>query len=177
MNFADLRDLFENYTGVSESEVEDIDLALWFNEAQLDLAYDLGNIKSYTYEDGVASGEENDLPSDVINLVDSTSEYEITLTGKIIFTNSGTQTIYYRAIPTSFTGIDPDAKCELHEALHYLLAIFAASRYWDKESEGDSEESQHATKWMQYYYQGKNAALSKLSIVNNINKVDRWIIE
>ena len=177
MDFADLRDLFENYTGVSESEVEDIDLALWFNEAQLDLAYDFGNIKEYVYEDGVEAGELNDLPVDLINLVDSTIPYEITLTGKIAFAQNGTPSIYYRAIPLSFTGTEPEATSELHEALHYLLAIWAASRYWDKESEGDGEESQHATKWMNYYYQGKAVALSKLSIVNGINKLDKWIIE
>ena len=176
MDFAGLRNTFENYTGVSESEVEDIDLALWFNEAQLDLAYDLGNIKSKTYTDNVA-GEENDLPVDALKIVSCSDKYEITLTGKIVFEAEGSPTLYYRAIPTDFTGTNETEICELHEALHYLLAIFAASRYWDKESEGDGEESQHATKWMQYYYQGKNLAISKLAIVTGTTKVNKWIIE
>jgi hypothetical protein len=42
------------------------------------------------------------------------------------------------------------------------MAMFAASRYWDMESEGDGEESNHAGKWLSYYYQGKNAAKSRL---------------
>ena len=43
------------------------------------------------------------------------------------------------------------------------MALFASSRYWDKESEGDSEESNHANKYMGYYLNGKKTALNKMS--------------
>ena len=41
MTFAQMREMFEAYTGTGD-EVDSAQLALWFNEAQLDLAYEPG---------------------------------------------------------------------------------------------------------------------------------------
>lgn len=175
MNFGEMKTTFLNYTGITDGEVEETDLAIWFNEAQLDLAYDFGEIENQVYED-VKLNEKYALPQTALQLLDIGSEYTITEDNKIQFANEGENTLYFRAIPPSFTGLEEEQTSTLHSALHYLIPIFAASRYWDKESEGDSEESTHATKWMNYYLQGKATALAKLSVANNINKVDRWII-
>ena len=45
MKFSELRQAFETYTGII-GEVDDADLAIWFNEAQLDLTPDFGPVKT-----------------------------------------------------------------------------------------------------------------------------------
>ena len=160
MTFEQLKALFQSYTGIGDTEVEDIELALWFNEAQLELAYDFGEVGSLAVSNTA-------LPADYLNTIKVSNSngmvgYEITPDGNIISNTDAT--LYYRKYPTDFTGLDLSAKSALPEAVHYLMAIFAASRYWDKESEGDGEESNHANKWMGYFINGKQNALKKLSL-------------
>lgn len=159
MNFARLRDIFENNTGVT-SEVDDIQLAFWFNEAMLDLAYDLGEIKSAALNTGDA------LPSDCLKV---TSGNRLGADGKVI--NSGT--VYYRSMPEDLTGADAEIPA-LHQATHYLLPLFASYRYWLKESEGDAEEIGLANYWLGLYQQGKQNTINKLS---SVISPDRWTIE
>lgn len=171
MKFSELITAFENYTG-AEGEVENIALALWFNEAQIDLQYSLGTITTYEYEDAEADTAYS-LPTDVLVLTGSDVDYYIDQAGKIVFAEGGDINIYYRAQPTDFTGLDEDAESDLPSNIHQAIAMFAASRYWDKESEGDSEESAHAAKWFGYYYQAKNQAISKMNISPTI---DCWTV-
>ena len=156
MTFNELVALFEAYTG-TEGEVEEAQLAMWFNEAQLDLAYDMGSVVCWE----PAGGTSYDVPEDCLRIIDSTGDYTISPDNKILLDTEGT-VLYYFKTPTPFTGADQDQESELNKALHTLLAMFAASRYFDQESEGDTEESNHATKWMSYYLQGKNTARTKL---------------
>ena len=44
MKFSELVEAFEAYTGVV-GEIDDAEMAVWFNEAQLDLALDFAPIK------------------------------------------------------------------------------------------------------------------------------------
>ena len=190
MNFSELKDLFYSYSNVSTSDVTDVELAGWFNEAADDLAYDLGPVSSHTYEDAETEIALT-IPSDALELfTDEYDLYTINLEGKLVPSATGDLTIYYRKIPYvyvtenndttltnhGFTGTDDTEESELHKALHILLVLFACSRYWDSESEGDGEEMELATKWMQYYLQGKQKAISKLSVVNNGTKVDHWTV-
>lgn len=168
MNFNGLKNLFENYTGV-QGEIEDAGLAMWFNEAQLDLAYDFGNVIELSITDNTPVSLD-----DCLRVVDCTSTYSVKPTGDIIL-DSTPATLWYVQIPEQFTGADQDQESVLPGVLHYLMAIFAASRYWDMESEGDSEESNHATKWMTYYQAGKAQAKSRMQTVGP--KLDRWRIE
>lgn len=172
MDFSKLTEMFESYTGTS-SEIDPAQLALWLNEAQLDLSSALSVPVKYTYMN-VLAGEEYELPAGCMRIVDALANYSETPDGKIVFATGGDIDIYYRGMPTPFTGVDMTQTSALPEATHHLMAIFAASRYWDMESEGDGEESNHATKWMNYYLMGKQQAISVLDVAGT--KVDRWMV-
>lgn len=153
MTFGELKTLFESYTNISD-DVDNAQLALWFNEAQLDLAYDLGPIKTVA-----ATGGDFRPGADWLTVAGCDAAYTLLPDGTMRLSEGGN--IYYRCIPAAFTGTDSDQESELPAALHYLPALFAASRYWDTESEGDGEESNQAAKWLGYYYQGKNLARAR----------------
>lgn len=172
MKFSELKAAFESYIG-AVGEAEDASLALWLNEAQLDLAYDFGAIRTEGYSAVAGAGQV--LPEDALVLLDATDTYIINALGQIVFENGGSVDLYYRAVPADFSGLDQEQESTLPKAVHNLMAIFAVSRYWDKESDGDAEESGHATKWLSYYYQGKNTAKAKLNAVGG-NHLDRWIV-
>ncbi|MDO4582300.1 MAG: hypothetical protein Q4B96_06950 [Bacillota bacterium] len=160
MTFAELIKAFEAHCGVS-NELDAAQLALWFNEAQNDLAADLGEIKKQTLT--VTAGEEYALPDDCLRLVEvAGAPYDCTPDQKLVFGANGAATLYYCALPAGFSGSAGTQESELHPTLHYLLPIFAAARYWDAESEGDYEESNLGSKWMSYYLQGKAAARIRL---------------
>ena len=101
MMFSELRESFIAYTG-AVGQVDDAQLALWFNEAQLDLAYDLA--------------------------------YDLHCTP-----------------PSDFSGTNGNQISELPKPVHYLLAMFAASQYWDMKNDG-----RLAANWMYRYYQDKS---------------------
>lgn len=164
MNFSALVNLFEAYTQ-TDGAADNVVLALWFNEAEADLAYDLGPVVKYTYTEEAAEYEP---PLDCLRIL--AGDFSRTPQGKLVF--SGDKTIYYRQLPASFTGADGEAESPLPLSVHPLLAMFAASRYWDQESEGDGEESAHATKWMNYYQLGKARAVSRLDLAGE--RVERW---
>ena len=69
MNFSELSDMFFSYTGASTSDVDDTDLAFWFNEAQLDLSFDLGPVSTITFENAVA-GNPYDIPATALQILD-----------------------------------------------------------------------------------------------------------
>ena len=173
MTFAQMREMFEAYTGTGD-EVDSAQLALWFNEAQLDLAYKLAPVQAVDIvldDDGLVRLEE-----DWLTVVGCDQPYSRTLDGRLRLEGSSTEgKLYVRRIPTALTGLDGGEESELPKALQYLPPLFAASRYWDKESEGDGEESNHASKWLTYYYQGKNLAKARLELVRS--PVEGWIVQ
>ena len=147
MTFAQLTAAFETYTNVSD-QVDAAQLALWFNEAQLDLAYELGAVETRQLE--LTPGALLRPEADWLRVVGCELDYKRQPDGSLLFPNGGSGRLFYRRQPRPFSGIDSDQVSELPEALHYLPALFAASRYWDMESEGDGEESGHAAKWLSY---------------------------
>ena len=153
--FQELKNRFDALTGLND-EIDNAVLAIWFNEAQLDLAFELGEIATEEY----AAGAEQALPPALLRIVDCSAEYTLTPDGKLTLPGGGV--LYYRRAPAMFTGTEMDAVSELPEAVHHLIPLWAASRYWDMESEGDGEESSHASKWMAYYQQGKTYCLQLL---------------
>lgn len=168
MKFHELVALFNTYTG-AEGYADNTQLAQWFNEAQLDLSYDLARATETTISENNYTP-----PSDCLRIVDCSTDYEVTPTGNIMFASVPCK-LYYVALPEPFTGSDTEQESSLDQPLHYLMALFAASRYWDLESEGDTEESGHANKWMGYYLQAKALAKSRMNLFGN--KIDRWRIE
>lgn len=168
--FTDLQKAFELHIN-AEGEIDSGQLVIWFNEAQLDLALDCGKIVRKVMI--VEPGALYDLPEGCLELVTvEGSDYERTLDGKIVFATGGEILLYYRQNPQPFTGTDSDQVSQLHPALHDLIPIFAAARYWDRESEGDYEESGLGTKWMNYYLQGKEQRRQRLEGI--YPKVERW---
>lgn len=171
MDFSQLKAAFETHTGITD-ETDAAELALWFNEAQLDLAWELSPVKKLAVT--VEAGSSFTPPEQWLCVIGADKEYRITPDGKILFEQEGPAEIYYREMPTSFSGTDEEEESTLHQSLHYLLPLFAAARYWEKESEGDSEESSQASKWLSYYYQGKSLAKARLFGIND--PVDCWQI-
>lgn len=171
MDFSQLKEAFEIHTGITD-EADAAELALWFNEAQLDLAWELSPVKKQSID--VIAGTAFTPPAGWLCVIGADKDYHITPDGKIIFEEEGPAELYYREIPVSFSGTDEEEESTLHQSLHYLLPIFAAARYWEKESEGDSDESRQASKWLSYYYQGKSLAKSRLFGIND--PVDCWKI-
>ncbi len=170
MNFGQMKEAFESHTGITD-EIDAHELALWFNEAQLDLAWELAEVQK---EDIPAANSGFVPPQNWLAVIGSNKLYRLTPDGQIIFEEGGDAELYYREIPQSFSGTDDQETSALHVGLHYLLPIFAAARYWDKEAEGDSEESAQANRWLSYYYQGKSLAKSRLFGV--IEPIDAWSI-
>ena len=171
MTFEEMKEAFETYVGMSD-QVDNAQLALWFNEAQLDLAYELGKVESESIS--VSAGENYQPGLYWLRIVASELPFRREPDGSLTFEEEGDGKLYYRAIPTDMSGTDSSQESELPLALHYLPPLFAASRYWDMESEGDSEESSHASKWLSYYYQGKNLAKARLD--QSSWDIGRWEI-
>lgn len=175
MKFSELRDAFEAYTGVI-GEIDDADLAIWFNEAQLDLALDFGRIKTVELmpdENGLVSP-----PPDNIRVIDASNAFRWDSAGSLIFGTDEPVQLTYRAMPDPvhvFTGADQDQTPDLPYPLHYLLSIFAAAMYWDRESEGDPEEMALANKWLARYQTAKKSFLGKLDRAGNSN-IDHWVV-
>ena len=174
MTFAELVAAFEAYTGVI-GEIDDADMAVWFNEAQLDLAMDFGTIKTATLipdSDGIVAP-----PADSIKVIGADGDFAWDSMGHMVFPGRTEVKVYYRAMPDPthvFTGADPDQTPDLPYAMHYLLALFATAMYWDRESEGDTEEMALANKWLTRYQMMKKTFLSKMDQAGG--RVDRWII-
>lgn len=175
MKFSELQAAFEAYTGII-GEIDDADMAIWFNEAQLDLALDFGRIKTVELvpdENGIVAR-----PEDSIKIIDANGAYSWDSAGQMIFGTTEPVKVTYRAMPDPdhvLTGADPDQTPDLPYALHYLLAIYAAAMYWYRESEGDTEEMNLADKYRNRYELAKRSFLSKMDTAGS--RVDRWIIE
>lgn len=173
--FQQLKSEFIALTGVSDNEVTDEVFAVWLNECQQDLAYDMGTVSTTTYT--ATEGTAYDLPDGILRIVDcSDPHYELSDAGQIVFSFTGDVTLYYVAIPPAFTAEDADQVSTLNSTLHSLMPLWAASRYFDRESEGDPEESTHGTKWMNYYLRAKAQAMSRLHGLFGYNKLEKWTV-
>ncbi len=171
MNFGQMRDAFLSYTGVVDP-LDNAELAFWFNEAQLDLAWELAPVEAY--ELAGARGTVFTPPDDWLVIIGGSKQYRVTGGGDIVLEEDGPCELYYRKIPEDFSGLNDEQTTVLHLGLHYLLPIFAAARYWEKEAEGDGEELNQASRWLSYYYQGKSLAKSRLFGINE--PIDVWQI-
>lgn len=179
MKYSELVAAFEAYTGVV-GEIDDADLAIWFNEAQLDLALDFGTVKTATLTPssvGVLSP-----PADNIKILDvlqdgQSANFSWSSAGDMRVDTDQPVDVVYRAMPDPahvFTGIDPDQTPDLPYPIHYLLAIFATAMYWDRESEGDTEEMNLANKWLARYNAAKANFKAKMDQAGSF--VDRWTV-
>ena len=174
MNFSDMQIRFDAY--VSEADVDTGDLIEWFNEAQLDLALDFAPSADWLLEN-VKAGVGNPVPDDCVRILDADDTYYINAAGMIVFPSGGTHEVVYRQMPAKVTTENyGEWTSGLPSATHYLMCIWAAYRYWLRESEGDGEEMAIALRWLQDYYAAKNTLKTKLDNGNNI-RVDRWTIE
>ena len=164
MKFSELRAAFELHCGTADI-VDSAELAIWFNEAQNDLALNFAPAARALYVDGQnrAADGTYPLPADCLRplaVIHEGSTHElrpvITEQGRL-YAPQGSLCLLYHKLPRPFTGLDGDEQSELNAALHDLIPLFAAARYWDKESEGDYAESALGSKWMSYYYQARDA--------------------
>lgn len=159
MTFLELQTAVQ--THIDGAELEAAQLALWLNEAQNDLSLDFGPVRQQTYDGGDGSTVYT-LPDDCVAVLTADDAYSFTADGYLYFPNGGTVTVSYRAFALPFDGTDGKQVSELPAATHYLLPLFAASRYWLTEAEGDSEEMTQSATYLQYYQLGKAQLLSRM---------------
>ena len=173
MKFSEMVTLFEANT---DTRVDSADLAQWFNEAQLDLAFDFAPVKSYTYAD-VSANSPQDPPDDNIMIMDCDMNYETNAAGQLIFSDVPA-TIMYRYMPPEtslFVSTEADRESYLPKALHHLMVLWACYRYYVRDGEVDSEEMTAALRWQQDYYIAKNMAKNRLDHSGGGN-VRQWTI-
>lgn len=168
MKFSELRQAFETYTGII-GEVDDADLAIWFNEAQLDLTPDFGPVKTVvlTPENGRA-----DKPQGCLKVLSPCRE---NVRGQLVL-DDATEIDYIGMPSVQFTETDQDQTPDLHNAAHYLLAIHATAMYWARESEGDTEEMNLSNYWLARYRLEKDRLRNVIGQPGS-GSVDRWRIE
>lgn len=179
MTYAELVAAFEAYTGVV-GEIDDADMVVWFNEAQLDLSLDFGTVKTATLTpstSGVLSPPADNIRIIAIQQGGEDVDFGWSSAGQMLVYTDQPVDVIYRAMPDPahvFTGIDPDQTPDLPYPIHFLLSIFAAAMYWDRESEGDTEEMNLANKWLARYNAAKKNLLNKMDSAGG--KVDRWTV-
>lgn len=164
MKVSELRDAFE---ALVDDRVNNFILIIWLNEAQEDISLYYSPVESVElYAEAMVYKE---LPEDLLRVIEVKDEnenvcrnFEITEYGHIRFADTGTYTIYYNRKPKDMPLGEDDAKPDLPELLHKPLYVFAASRFFDRESIGDPEESQFAQKLMEQYRQMVTARANKL---------------
>ncbi len=179
MKYSELVAAFEAYTGVA-GEIDDADIAIWFNEAQLDLALYFGTVKT-TEPLAPVSGVIS-TPVDTIKIIEIQSDntnlyYRKTGGGQIYVGTDQPVTIVYRAMPAPehlFDGTDPDCEPDLPYPIHYLLALYATAMYWYRESEGDTEEMNLANFWLAKYNAGKASFIKMMDRAGD--DVDHWVV-
>lgn len=175
MNFGEMINVYNAYVG-AEGDIDDAEIAQWFNEAQKDLAYDFGPAKMHTYEN-IAAGIGVNPPPDNMRVLDADQPYSINAAGMLVFEYGGSPTITYRYAPppeSLFTGSDDEQSSYLPFLIHDLMCLWAAYRYWLREAEGDSEEMNQAMRWYQDYQTAK--AMARVKLDNGNSKIDRWTV-
>ena len=174
--FAQLVTAFEAHTGIS-GEIDNATLAIWFNDAQEDLAMDFGRIKTVE----VVVGEPFLLPEDCIKVIDVEQGgtpllWDVSPDRYITIAANGAVKLLYRSMPgVAFSGSDGLQTSDLSPVLHRLIPIYAAYMYWMRESEGDSEEYRLGNSWWEKYMLGKQQALQKLQ-ETTARIPDCWLI-
>jgi|GEM_PF-3379577 len=179
MKFSELKAAFELHCGTADI-VDAAELAIWFNEAQNDLALNFAPAARTAYVDGQNQAFDGTypLPADCLRPLavifeGSTSELRPVITDQgRLYVAQGSFDLLYHKLPQPFTGLDGDEQSELAAPLHDLIPLFATARYWDKESEGDYSESALGTKWMSYYYQARDARRKLLAGLRAVP--DEW---
>ena len=101
MNFGEMREAFLSYTGITD-DVDNAELALWFNEAQLDLAWEMAPVQTYTLV--CHEGEAFSLPEDWLTVIGGDHPYRVTAAGSIVPEHEGELQLYYRAVPQQLFG-------------------------------------------------------------------------
>jgi hypothetical protein len=154
MNVGELRAAFE---ALVDDTVDNAIFLVWLNESLEDISTKYGPVATSTIT-ALESGAEYNLPSDflkVIEVVNSNNElyldYEISELGTIAFADADTYNVKYHRMPTRLVVGNDLLVPEIHELLHSPMYLYAASMYYDRESTGDKEESEMASKLMLKY--------------------------
>lgn len=157
MNINDIQTQFQQYIG---DTVDTGILLVWINEAQRDIALKYGKtVKTTLIVDDTL---EVALPNDFM-AIKSVSQAGVALYPDVFSINSrgvfvaavaGSYDIEYVKLPDTIATGNGLLEPEVHSMFHDLIAMFAASRYFDGEAQGDGEEMGQAQSWMAYYRSG-----------------------
>ena len=150
MNVKQIRETFE---GLIDDSVDNSLLLIWINEAQDAIASEYG-VKTSKQIIAVTDVE-YPITSDFLRVLEVRNSdgedyiwYNITEWGDISFADDDTYTIHYLKTPTPVAGNNDIAEPSVHDFLHSLIPVYAAAKFYDRESLGDTEESQMANKLM-----------------------------
>lgn len=148
MNVRELRSAFE---GLVDDTIDNSILWYWFNEAIEEIASKYSNIKSV--EITAESNKWYSLPEDYLQPAvvkdkegNEYVNYEINEVNEILFYDEGTFVVYYHKVPDTLPQNDDSATPDIPSYLHSCIVYYAASKYYDRESTGDEEESAMAAK-------------------------------
>lgn len=164
MNVGEMRARFEDFV---DDTVDSIVSVRWFNEAQEVIATEYGIPKETNL--AVTAKTWTALPDDFmarLEIYDSLGnpyfDYQIDHFGRIKTQTSDTYILEYLGLPIDLPATNDSAVSALHPILHQLMVIYAASKFFDRESAGDPEESQQAVKYMQQFEMMKQKRIASL---------------
>lgn len=164
MTVGELRAAFEAFV---DDTVDNSVFLIWLNDAIQDASLKYSPMTSVVID--ASALEYTALPADFLSLIEVLDtqgelcrDFETTEWGSIRFATAGTYTVHYHRMANALTANDDNAVPDLPTLMHSPLYIFAASRYWDRESMGDTEESDMSSKLMRQYENAMAKIVAKL---------------
>lgn len=150
----------------------------WIDNCQKDIATELGKVVRTTFNN-VTGNAEVTLPTNFLSLVDvlyngtTYNKKEKVFTrpdGFIVFPEDLTAiTVVYRKIPDDYNNLS--LPLEVHPLIQPAIYYYIISMYYDKEGEGDPEESGMAARWMLKFESKKMELIVKLKNIDNDSPV------
>ncbi len=147
----------------------------WLNDFQADVAYEAGPVVSYTINN-VVPNTPYSLPSDFILIQKVSDGYNNVITDYDIHRNGVESTISFKREakiitvnyvknPDELTSID--SQLTVHPRIQQIAFLFLLFMYYDKESEGDTEESNFADKQYARYMMKRDQIFAELRTQEN----------
>jgi hypothetical protein len=162
------RSLYTKLQSFGDLNVAESSVVSWIDIAQKEVSAEFPSKASVTVTN-VVVGTVSTVPTGIIKIVsvtDSTGEYSltdvsVTNTSITFLKASSSVTVNYLTNCPDYTSLDDEMF--IHPSFHSHIFFFLISMYYDKEGEGDSEESGMAERYYQRWIYYKNLTIGNLS--------------